>query len=95
MNLSDTWKTLARATSSSDVSKLRHSGSFTSGVSPQQMPKVPKSRTSKSRNGHESSDLKITSGAFSTVDLVQWKDSVSGSVNRQQAVSTIYDLFSR
>lgn len=33
-----------------------------------------------SRSGHGSFDLKNTSGAFSTVDIVQWKDNVSGIV---------------
>jgi hypothetical protein len=28
-------------------------------------------------SGHESSNLNITSGELSTVDLIQWKDSIS------------------
>jgi hypothetical protein len=43
-------------------------GVFTSGVSPPANALSPKSRRPKSRSGHESSDLKNTSGAFSTVE---------------------------
>jgi hypothetical protein len=65
--------------SSSDVNNLCHSGSFTSGVSPPANDQSPKVRMSKSRSGHESSDLKITSREFSNIDLIQWKDRVSNS----------------
>jgi hypothetical protein len=68
--------------STSDFSKLRHSESFILGVSPPAndlSPEVLKV----ARSGNESFGLKNTSRAFSTVDKVQWKDNVSGSVNRQ------------
>jgi hypothetical protein len=66
----------------SDASKLRHSRSFHFGSFTTS--KHPKSRRSKSQSAHESSDLKNTSKVFLTVDKIQWKDSVSGSVNRKK-----------
>jgi hypothetical protein len=66
----------------SDISKLHHSISLLREFYHEQLPKVPKFRMSKSRSGHEMLDLKITLGAFSTVNLLQWNDSVSGSINR-------------
>jgi hypothetical protein len=67
--------------SSSDVNNLCHSGSFTSAVSPPENDQSPEVFMPKSRSGHESSDLKITSGAFSTIDLIQWKDSIRNSAH--------------
>jgi hypothetical protein len=46
---------LARAMSTSDVSKLRHSGRITSGVSPPRNVKSPKSRRTKFRSHSQSS----------------------------------------
>jgi hypothetical protein len=69
---------LARAMSTSDVSKLRHSGRFTSGVSSPtnvKSPEVPKDEGPKSLSAV---DLRYISGVRTTVrsrrstDLIHW-----------------------
>jgi len=65
---------LIRDMSPSDVSSYVTSGIFFLKFLPSHSPNVPKSRMSKTWSGHKMFDQKITWGAFSSVNLLQWKD---------------------